>query len=466
VGRCFRLLWQTLPRQLVTSEVGLQTTLTADTQAVLLLCGELGQKGGNGLKPLGLRQYNALASWLKDEGMRPRDLLTPEGRRRLATVEVREVNSDRVAPLLDRGAALALVTEKWERSGLWIISRSDSCYPERLKRYLGLSTPPLLYGVGSTSQLNRGGLVVVGSRDRSEEDGEFARRVGEHCAKEGIAIISGAAKGIDRDAMSGALEDGGWALGVLAEGLAKTATSGQYRSGLVSDRLTLLSPYDPDSRWFAYTAMERNKLLYGLSDAALVVASSADTGGTWAGACEALQHGRVKVFVKSTGTVAPGNPKLIRTGAIPFPAEPWENLRALFTAPEPKNGQLFSPTAQQPPSMEGRTGIVVEAVNGNTVSAERCASATVPSFSHTVEPTEETTTPATAERCCDAYYLVVEQMSALLTEPQTDEWLADKMCVRASQIKDWLARGVREGRITKLKKPVLYVARSHTLFTK
>ena len=61
--------------------------------------------------------------------------------------------------------------------------------------------------------------------------------------------------------------------------------------------------------------------------------------------------------------------------------------------------------------------------------------------------------------------LVIEQMSALLNEPQTDEWLADKMCVRAKQIKDWLARGVREGRITKLKKPVLYVAHSRTLFT-
>ncbi len=119
----------------------------------------------------------------------------------------------------------------------------------------------------------------MGSRDRTEEDGDFARRVAEHCAHEGIAIISGAAKGIDRDAMAGALlEVGGWALGVLAEGLAKTATSGQYRAGLASDHLTLVSPFDPDSRWFAYNAMERNKLLYGLSDAALVVASSADSG--------------------------------------------------------------------------------------------------------------------------------------------------------------------------------------------
>lgn len=33
---------------------------------------------------------------------------------------------------------------------------------ERLKRYLGQAAPPLLYGVGSQSLLNRGGLAVVG----------------------------------------------------------------------------------------------------------------------------------------------------------------------------------------------------------------------------------------------------------------------------------------------------------------
>lgn len=321
----------------------MESTLTADTQAVLLLCGELGQRDGNGPKPLGLRQYNALASWLKIQGLRPGDLLSRDGAIRLTEFQSSVVDPTRLTHLLGRGAALALVVEKWERSGLWVISRSDACYPERLKKYLGQTAPPLLYGVGSKELINRGGLVVVGSREHSEEDGDFARRIGEHCAKEGIAIISGAAKGIDREAMSGALESGGWALGVLAEGLARTATSGQYRTDLVSDRLTLLSPYDPDSRWFAYAAMDRNKLLYGLGDAALVVASSAETGGTWAGATEALQHGRVKVFVKSTGAMAPGNPRLLRMGGIPFPAEPWLNLRAQFTPPEEKNGQLFSP---------------------------------------------------------------------------------------------------------------------------
>ncbi len=433
--------------------------MTPDTQAVLLLCGELGQRGSNGLKPLGLRQYNNLATWLKTEGLRPGDLLTSEGRTRLGGIQAAEVNSDRVSPLLERGTALALIVERWERSGLWVISRSDDCYPDRLKRYLGLAAPPLLYGVGSKSLLNRGGLAVVGSRDRSDEDGEFARRVGEYCAREGIAIVSGAAKGIDRDAMSGALDVGGWALGVLAEGLAKTATSAQYRSGLVSDHLTLVSPFDPDSRWFAYTAMERNKLLYGLSDAALVVASSADSGGTWAGATEALQLGRVKVFVKSTGALAPGNPKLVRMGGIPFPAEPWENLSLLFTAPEAKNGQLFSATAQ-------RFSAAAE------VGAQPVADAApeIPSVGEHVPPAadalpDKPNRSEEAEPAPDAYTLVIDAVLALLKEPQSDEWLADKVCVRATQMKDWLNRGVREGRVLKLKKPVRYLAHTPTLFS-
>jgi predicted Rossmann fold nucleotide-binding protein DprA/Smf involved in DNA uptake len=442
----------------------LEPTLTPDTQTVLLLCGELGQRGGNGPKPLGLRQYNTLATWLKTQGLRPGDLLTMEGRTRLGGLQTAEVNPDRVAPLLERGAALALIVERWERSGLWVISRSDPCYPERLKRYLGQSAPPLLYGVGPQYLLDRGGLAVVGSRGPSEEDSEFARRVGERCAREGIAVISGAAKGIDRDAMSGALEAGGGALGVLAEGLAKTATSGQYRSGLVSDHLTLVSTYDPDSRWFAYAAMDRNKLLYGLSDAALVVASSADSGGTWAGATEALQHGRVKVFVKATGVVAPGNPKLVRMGGIPFPAEPWENIRGLFTVPAERHLRLFSTTVPQaaPPTE----------LNGDTL----CSSSTdVPPPEEQTRRTpvegeaaqeQEPSPPAGGEPACDAYPLVIEAMLSLLGEPQVDEWLADKMCVRTAQMKDWLERGVDEGRVRKLRKPVRYVAHTPSLFAK
>jgi hypothetical protein len=91
-----------------------------------------------------------------------------------------------------------------------------------------------------------------------------------------------------------------------------------------------------------------------------------------------------------------------------------------------------------------------------------------------VPPTEkqvvETEVPAQvlasttdAEPTRDAYILVIDSILALLKEPQSDEWVADKVCVRAAQMKDWLDRGVREGRILKLKKPVRYVAHIPTL---
>jgi predicted Rossmann fold nucleotide-binding protein DprA/Smf involved in DNA uptake len=259
--------------------------------------------------------------------------------------------------------------------------------------------------------------------------------------------------------MAGALDVGGWALGVLAEGLAKTATSGQYRTGLVSDHLTLVSPFDPDSRWFAHTAMERNKLLYGFSDAALVVASSFDSGGTWAGAAEALQHGKVKVFVKSTGALAPGNPKLVRMGGIPFPLEPWENLRPLFTTPEEKNGVLFSAAARQ-------SSPAVEPADDTLATAAPVVLPAEEQVAQTDPPSTESDRSAEVEPTHDAYALVIDAVLELLKEPRSDEWVADKACVRAAQAKDWLERGVREGRILKSKKPVRYVAHTPTLFPK
>jgi hypothetical protein len=68
------------------------------------------------------------------------------------------------------------------------------------------------------------------------------------------------------------------------------------------------------------------------------------------------------------------------------------------------------------------------------------------------------------EPSSDVYTLVIDALLALLNEPQSNEWLADKMCVRVAQMNDWLDRSLREGRIRKLKKPVRYAAHTPSLF--
>jgi hypothetical protein len=53
--------------------------------------------------------------------------------------------------------------------------------------------------------------------------------------------------------------------------------------------------------------MQRNKLIYALADASLVVNSDLDKGGTWSGAVEQLDRLKfVPVYIRSTGTRSDG----------------------------------------------------------------------------------------------------------------------------------------------------------------
>jgi predicted Rossmann fold nucleotide-binding protein DprA/Smf involved in DNA uptake len=65
--------------------------------------------------------------------------------------------------------------------------------------------------------------------------------------------------------------------------------------------------------------MGRNRLIYSLADYAIVVASDANKGGTWAGATETLKAGWVPVFVLDYAAMPDGNRELLKKGAVAFP---------------------------------------------------------------------------------------------------------------------------------------------------
>lgn len=131
--------------------------------------------------------------------------------------------------------------------------------------------PPVLYGCGDASILNTGGLAVVGSRHVNETLIAYTEDVGRLTAASRHAVISGGARGIDQAAMGGALAAGGNVVGVMADGLEKAAVRREYREALMGGRLALICPYDPAARFHVGHAMQRNKLIYALADAALVV---------------------------------------------------------------------------------------------------------------------------------------------------------------------------------------------------
>ena len=77
-----------------------------------------------------------------------------------------------------------------------------------------------------------------------------------------------------------------------------------------------MSAESPEVPFSVGSAMGRNKYIYCLADAALIIRSEADQGGTWAGAVENLRSTNqwVPTFVPSSPSCE-GNSALINRGA-------------------------------------------------------------------------------------------------------------------------------------------------------
>ena len=260
--------------------------LTSNTQAILLLTAPL-IAGRGELSPdlLSLGGYNRLARILREKQKQPADLIGPDAHG-LIELCAQPFGRARLDGLLGRGFLLSQAVERWNARAIWVISRADLLYPKRLKAWLKEDAPPLIYGCGEVGLLEKGGLAVVGSRHVDDELISFTENVGRLAAKAHRTIISGGAKGIDRAAMHGALLEGGEVAGVMADSLERAALARDNREPLMEGRLVLVSPYDPAAGFNVGNAMQRNKVIYALADAGLVVTSDFEKGGTWTGAIE------------------------------------------------------------------------------------------------------------------------------------------------------------------------------------
>ncbi len=149
----------------------------------------------------------------------------------------------------------------------------------------------------------------------------FTERLATATARGGDAVVSGGARGIDVTAMRAAFDAGGHVVGVLPEGVERRLREGDTRAAVASGQAVLVSPYHPTAAFSAGAAMGRNKIIYALSDVAVVVSSASGSGGTWTGAIEAIAGDWVPVLVRDGAGVPDGNLDLIAKGGIPFPTD-------------------------------------------------------------------------------------------------------------------------------------------------
>jgi len=340
--------------------------MTERTKAILLFTSYFAKEMDKEHKPLSLAEWNKFVRWLQTKNLNPEDFLVTHAASLLVEWNDQQISKSRLLALLERKTALAIALEKWTRAGVWIISRGDTMYPKKLKEKLKALAPNIIFGVGNQELLNERYIGVIGSRNVEESDLNLAKSIGNNVSQQQIGVVSGSAKGVDEAAMLGSLEKGGTCIGVLADSLIKKSTSLEYRKYIIDNKLVLVSPYNPEAGFNAGNAMSRNKLIYAMSELAIVVKSDTK-GGTWEGAKENLKNKWVPLWV--CASPEKGNQEIVKLGGKWLPQNNELKITDLIHSTHQKEDfTLFSATEPKIENTSYTEGVDASILNKGLVS--------------------------------------------------------------------------------------------------
>ncbi|MEQ1668554.1 MAG: DNA-processing protein DprA, partial [Sulfuriferula sp.] len=201
-------------------------------------------------------------------------------------------------------------------------------------------------------------------------------------------------------------------------------------------------------------AMQRNKLIYALADASLVVSSDLNKGGTWAGAIEQLDKLKfVSVFVRSTGESSAGLDGLRRKGAL-FWSNPQDvnSFNTIFEA--------VVPTVKE--SLQRGLALFSDDQLSDALSVQENSNNSLLSV---VAILDDSAAVRAEQTLADVLFASVrEAIKQVLKIPMKDTEIATALKVTNAQAKAWLQRLVDDGVLEKQKKPVVYVVKQTRLF--
>ena len=288
--------------------------ISDNAMTAILLCSFIGMNHDGDAKPLTLKEWNELLDRVVQNKQQPSTIMDQNF---LKDIGYSPEYIERIKRLIYRGGTVAFALEKLKKKGIGIVTQFDTDYPILIKRKLKRKAPPMLFYSGDIGLAKKIGIGVVGSRNVDEEGIRFTQKLVEKAAREHLIIYSGGAKGIDTVSEKAALEYGSAAVSFVADSLLSKIRKKDILDAVINKKHLLLSDVKPDAGFSAARAMNRNKYIYASSYGTFVAASDYNTGGTWAGATEALKNRWTKVFVWQNERYE-GNRKLIEKGAVPY----------------------------------------------------------------------------------------------------------------------------------------------------
>jgi DNA processing protein len=201
-------------------------------------------------------------------------------------------------------------------NGIGILPMEDPDYPELLKEIF--NPPRVLFYLGKLPPRGTLHLSVVGARDASVAGKCNAEDLGMFLASQGISVVSGFARGIDRAVHRGCMQRGGYVTGIIGSGIAefvKPALQDFYvralRNGVMFSEFPVKFPV------FKRNYPLRNRIITGMSLGTVIVEAKIRSG-SMVSARHALEQGREVFAIPGpiNSETAQGPNSLIRSGAV------------------------------------------------------------------------------------------------------------------------------------------------------
>lgn len=224
----------------------------------------------------------------------------------------------RARSLLGRVRAVYDCIRVYEASGYRLMTPEHPAWPRALER-MGAHMPLFLFAWGNEALLDAPRVAVAGSRRILPETKRAAEQTGRQLAQEGYVVVTGGAVGADSAAQRAAWQAGGGVILVPALAASRMMGDARARAAVTEERVLILCDALPDEPFSAAKALSRNHTIYALGQAALVIASRRERGGSWHGATDCMRGGYAPVFVwDGRNEDTEGNRALEELGARTF----------------------------------------------------------------------------------------------------------------------------------------------------
>ena len=169
------------------------------------------------------------------------------------------------------------IIKKSKEYGIGILSLFDKEYPFNLKQ---IDNPPyILYYKGDLKKLRRNSVSIVGTRNPTKESKKYAFDIASKLSALNITVVSGMAKGIDKEAHLGAISSLVNTVAVLGNGIDIVYPSENVKvyNKLIESGI-VISEFEVGRKPDRMNFPRRNRIISGLSYATIMVEASSKSG--------------------------------------------------------------------------------------------------------------------------------------------------------------------------------------------